>query len=60
MGSQPSAVSPVSLSPFRMHPAVMAQRLATIDQISQGRVNLALGVGESMNLDAYNSILEIK
>lgn len=40
--------------PHRMHPAVMAQRLATIDHISQGRVNLALGVGESMNLDAYN------
>ena len=39
--------------PHRMHPAVFAQRLATIDHISKGRVSLTLGVGESMNLDAY-------
>jgi len=39
--------------PHRMHPAVFAQRLATIDHISKGRVNVCLGVGESMNLDAY-------
>ncbi len=39
--------------PHRMHPAVFAQRLATIDQISKGRVLLTLGVGEAMNLDAY-------
>ena len=39
--------------PHRMHPAVFAQRLASIDHISKGRVTLTLGVGESMNLDAY-------
>lgn len=39
--------------PHRMHPAVFAQRLATMDHISKGRVCLSLGVGESMNLDAY-------
>ena len=39
--------------PHRNHPAVFAQRLATIDHISKGRAALALGVGESMNLDAY-------
>lgn len=39
--------------PHRMHPAVFAQRLATIDHISKGRVTLTLGAGESMNLDAY-------
>jgi alkanesulfonate monooxygenase SsuD/methylene tetrahydromethanopterin reductase-like flavin-dependent oxidoreductase (luciferase family) len=39
--------------PHRMHPAVFAQRLATIDHLSKGRVCLTLGVGESMNLDAY-------
>lgn len=39
--------------PHRMHPAVFAQRLATIDHISKGRVKVSLGVGESMNLDAY-------
>lgn len=39
--------------PHRMHPAVFAQRLATIDQIAKGRVISTLGVGESMNLDAY-------
>lgn len=39
--------------PHRMHPAVFAQRLATVDQLSKGRVVLSLGVGESMNLDAF-------
>ena len=39
--------------PHRMHPAVLAQRLATVDHVSRGRVKLALGVGESMNLDPY-------
>lgn len=39
--------------PHRMHPAVFAQRLATIDQLSKGRTVLTLGVGESMNLDAF-------
>lgn len=39
--------------PHRMHPAVFAQRLATIDQLSRGRVTATLGVGESMNLDAF-------
>lgn len=39
--------------PHRMHPAVFAQRLATIDQLSKGRVTATLGVGESMNLDAF-------
>jgi alkanesulfonate monooxygenase SsuD/methylene tetrahydromethanopterin reductase-like flavin-dependent oxidoreductase (luciferase family) len=39
--------------PHRMHPAVFAQRLATVDHISRGRVKVALGVGESMNLDPY-------
>jgi alkanesulfonate monooxygenase SsuD/methylene tetrahydromethanopterin reductase-like flavin-dependent oxidoreductase (luciferase family) len=39
--------------PHRMHPAVFAQRLSTIDHLSKGRVCLTLGVGESMNLDAY-------
>jgi len=39
--------------PHRMHPAVFAQRLASVDQLSKGRTVLALGVGESMNLDAF-------
>jgi len=39
--------------PHRMHPAVLAQRLATVDNLSKGRVFIALGVGESMNLDPY-------
>ena len=39
--------------PHRNHPAVLAQRLATVDHLSKGRTALALGVGESMNLDAY-------
>lgn len=37
----------------RLHPAVMAQRLATIDHISRGRAFVCLGYGEKMNLDPY-------
>jgi alkanesulfonate monooxygenase SsuD/methylene tetrahydromethanopterin reductase-like flavin-dependent oxidoreductase (luciferase family) len=39
--------------PHRIHPAVLAQRLATVDQISGGRIFITLGYGEKMNLDAY-------
>ena len=37
----------------RIHPAVMAQRLATVDHISSGRAFVCLGYGEKMNLDPY-------
>ncbi|MBM3463960.1 MAG: LLM class flavin-dependent oxidoreductase, partial [Armatimonadetes bacterium] len=37
----------------RMHPAVFAQRLATLDQVSGGRIVLGLGSGEAMNVEAY-------
>lgn len=39
--------------PHRYHPAVLAQILATLDQISGGRIILGLGAGEAMNLDPY-------
>jgi len=39
--------------PHRYHPAVLAQRLATIDQVSSGRVILGLGAGEAMNLEPF-------
>lgn len=39
--------------PHRKHPAVFAQILATIDQISNGRVALGIGPGETMNVDAF-------
>jgi len=37
----------------RMHPAVFAHRLATVDHISSGRVFACVGYGEKMNLDPY-------
>lgn len=37
----------------RLHPVLMAQKLATIDQLSKGRVFLGLGSGEAMNLEPY-------
>jgi alkanesulfonate monooxygenase SsuD/methylene tetrahydromethanopterin reductase-like flavin-dependent oxidoreductase (luciferase family) len=37
----------------RMHPAVFAHRLATVDHISKGRVFVCVGYGEKMNLDPY-------
>lgn len=39
--------------PHRYHPAVLAQKLATIDQLSGGRVVLGLGAGEAMNLEPF-------
>lgn len=37
----------------RLHPAVFAQRAATLDQLSQGRLIVGLGSGEAMNLDPF-------
>jgi phthiodiolone/phenolphthiodiolone dimycocerosates ketoreductase len=37
----------------RMHPAVFAHRLATVDHISNGRIFACVGYGEKMNLDPY-------
>lgn len=37
----------------RQHPAVLAQRLATLDQLSGGRVILGMGAGEAMNLQPF-------
>ena len=36
--------------PFRRHPSVTAQTVATLDHISSGRAVLGLGAGEAMNL----------
>jgi phthiodiolone/phenolphthiodiolone dimycocerosates ketoreductase len=37
----------------RIHPAVLAQVVVTLDHISNGRAILGLGAGEAMNLDPY-------
>lgn len=39
--------------PHRYHPAVLAQKVATVDQISGGRAVLGLGAGEAMNLEPF-------
>ena len=39
--------------PHRYHPAVLAQKVATVDKISGGRVILGLGAGEAMNLEPF-------
>lgn len=39
--------------PHRRHPALLAQTLATLDQMSQGRMVLGIGPGEAINLDPY-------
>jgi len=36
---------------FRRHPTVFAQKLATLDCLSNGRINLGMGAGEMMNLE---------
>src|SRR5579884_45836 len=37
----------------KFHPAVLAQRLSTLDHLTNGRFILGLGIGEAMNLDPY-------
>lgn len=37
----------------RIHPAIFAHRLATVDHISGGRIFCCVGYGEKMNLDPY-------
>jgi len=37
----------------RMHPAIFAHRLATVDHLSGGRTFVCVGYGEKMNLDPY-------
>ena len=44
---------PAVTDPHRTHPAVMAQRIATLDQMSRGRIILGLGSGEAMNLEPF-------
>jgi alkanesulfonate monooxygenase SsuD/methylene tetrahydromethanopterin reductase-like flavin-dependent oxidoreductase (luciferase family) len=39
--------------PHRLPPAVFAQRAATLDALSRGRLIIGLGSGESMNLDPF-------
>ena len=39
--------------PHRSHPAMFAHRLATVDNLSGGRIFSCLGYGEKMNLDYY-------
>lgn len=37
----------------RFHPALMAHKVATLDQISNGRAMIGIGAGEAMNIDMY-------
>jgi len=37
----------------RFHPALMAQKVATLDQVSNGRGMIGIGAGEAMNIDMY-------
>lgn len=46
-------IGPAVTDPHRVHPAVFAQRLATLDQISRGRMVLGIGSGEAMNLEPF-------
>lgn len=39
--------------PFRRHPATIAQTVATLDRLTEGRTALGIGAGEEMNLTPY-------
>jgi alkanesulfonate monooxygenase SsuD/methylene tetrahydromethanopterin reductase-like flavin-dependent oxidoreductase (luciferase family) len=43
-------LAPGVTDPLRRHPATLAQTVATLDQLTNGRVILGLGAGEAMNL----------
>jgi phthiodiolone/phenolphthiodiolone dimycocerosates ketoreductase len=44
--------------PFRRHPALLAQTIATIDQLTGGRVILGLGSGEACNIKPFGISME--
>jgi hypothetical protein len=46
-------VGPLAVSPFEMHPLKMANSLLTLNEMSGGRAQLAMGAGEG-NLDAMD------
>ena len=46
-------VGPLAVSPFEMHPLKMANSLLTLNQMSGGRAQIAMGAGEG-NLDAMD------
>ncbi len=48
-----ASFGPAVTDPYRTHPASLALRIATLDQLSGGRFVLGLGSGESMNLDGF-------
>jgi len=51
----------LAVSPFEMHPLKIANSLLTLNEISQGRVQIAVGAGEgnltAMNLDTPKKIV---
>lgn len=44
---------PAVTDPYRTHPVVLAQRIASLDQLSKGRFILGLGSGEAMSLEPF-------
>jgi len=51
-------VGPAATDILRRHPVTVAQALATLDQITGGRVTVGIGAGEAMNLQPYGLPLE--
>ena len=51
----------LAVSPFEMHPLKIANSLLTLNEISQGRAQIAVGAGEgnltAMNLDTPKKIV---
>jgi len=46
-------VAPLATDCLKRHPSIIAQTLATVDNIVSGRTALAIGAGEAMNLIPY-------
>lgn len=53
LNTQKIRITPCVTDYYRRHPAQMAQTIATLDLISNGRAFVMLGAGEAMNLEPF-------
>lgn len=60
LGTKRVQVSPCVTDIYRRHPAQMAQTIATLDRMSNGRAFVMLGAGEAMNLSPFGINYEPK
>jgi phthiodiolone/phenolphthiodiolone dimycocerosates ketoreductase len=60
LGTKRIQLAPCVTDIYRRHPAQMAQTIATLDRMSNGRAFVMLGAGEAMNLSPFGISYEPK